>query len=203
MTKATGGLRNRVFDTLLRVAEATLAIEVRRAELASSCSGRVLDVGVGTGHNLRYLRGAETVVGLDPDLGRLALATDRAAGHGLNFEGIEGLAENIPLPDDSFDFVIETLTMCEVSDMSRAASEMARLCKPGGVVLMLDHVRSHVGAVGAVEAGLSKLTSRFFREHLDRNPLSAALSAGLTLERRDYWRLGIMQLLVLRKPLSE
>jgi ubiquinone/menaquinone biosynthesis C-methylase UbiE len=109
----------------------------RRAEFLASASGRCLEIGSGTGLNLeRWPRDVELVLS-EPDphmAARLRAKTDR--------EVVEAPAEDLPFDDDSFDTVGLTFVFCTVPDPAAALAEIARVLKPGGRLLFLEHVRS-------------------------------------------------------------
>jgi ubiquinone/menaquinone biosynthesis C-methylase UbiE len=115
-----------------------------RRRLLQQAHGDVLDVGVGTGANLSYYRAAvEHVALLDPHPGMLARAASRATGSHVNATVHLGSAERLPFADASFDTVVFTKTLCTVKDVTTALKEAARVLRPGGRLLVLEHVRSH------------------------------------------------------------
>lgn len=123
-----------------------LGMARRRRELLADARGTVLEIGAGTGHNLRhYPRGLEELVLLEPGErigGHIEL--DRApAGVLVRLE--QAPAEYLPFEDDSFDTVVSTLVLCTVSDPQRAVAEVARVLRPGGQLLFLEHVRAEKG----------------------------------------------------------
>lgn len=123
-----------------------LGMARRRRELLADARGAVLEIGAGTGHNLRhYPSGLEELVLLEPGArigGHIDL--DRApAGVPVRLE--QAPAEYLPFDDDSFDTVVSTLVLCTVSDPQRAVAEVARVLRPGGQLLFLEHVRAEKG----------------------------------------------------------
>jgi SAM-dependent methyltransferase len=123
-----------------------LGMARRRRELLADARGTVLEIGAGTGHNLRhYPRGLEELVLLEPGArigGHIDL--DRApAGVPVRLE--QAPAEYLPFEDDSFDTVVSTLVLCTVTDPQRAVAEVARVLRPGGQLLFLEHVRAEAG----------------------------------------------------------
>ena len=109
----------------------------RRAEFLARATGRCLEIGSGTGLNLeRWPNDVELVLS-EPDphmAARLRAKTDR--------EVVEAPAEDLPFDDDSFDTVGLTFVLCTVPDPPAALAEIARVLKPGGRLLFLEHVRS-------------------------------------------------------------
>jgi SAM-dependent methyltransferase len=123
-----------------------LGMARRRRELLADARGAVLEIGAGTGHNLRhYPRGLEELVLTEPGArigGHIDL--DRApAGVPVRLE--QAPAEYLPFEDASFDTVVATLVLCTVGDPQRAVAEAARVLRPGGQLLFLEHVRAEKG----------------------------------------------------------
>jgi ubiquinone/menaquinone biosynthesis C-methylase UbiE len=109
-----------------------------RERLLSRATGRVLEVGVGSGVNLPlYSRSARDVIGLDPNPRLLAMAAGKTPSVRLSM--VEGAAESIPLDDDSIDTVVMTWTLCSIPDAAAALREMRRVLKPAGQLLFVEH----------------------------------------------------------------
>jgi ubiquinone/menaquinone biosynthesis C-methylase UbiE len=109
-----------------------------RERLLAKASGRVLEVGVGSGVNLPlYPQSATGIVGLDPSPKLLAMAREKTAR--VPVSTLDGIAESIPLEDDSFDTVVMTWTLCSIPDAMAALREMRRVLKPTGQLLFLEH----------------------------------------------------------------
>jgi ubiquinone/menaquinone biosynthesis C-methylase UbiE len=126
----------------------------------------------------------------------------RARAHGLGREGDfrVGDAQALPFPDGSFDTVVCTLALCSIPDERKAIYEARRVLRSGGHFVYLEHVRSPVLAVRAVQRAFDALSVRFEGDHLLREPLDQLRAAGfevLTLERS---KLGIIERGVARKP---
>jgi ubiquinone/menaquinone biosynthesis C-methylase UbiE len=135
----------RFYDRLTARAERGGLGDMRR-ELLSSASGRVLELGAGTGHNLEHYPDAVTELVLaEPDPNMATLLRER-----LDREGtaagqpsvIEAPAEELPFDDGTFDTVVATLVLCTVEDPGRALAEVRRVLVEGGRFLYLEHVRS-------------------------------------------------------------
>ena len=134
-----------IYDRLMAGTEKA-GMQDMRAELVAQASGRTLELGAGTGLNLPHYGEAVTELVLtepDPFMAkkmRERLADDPPAAGSVVV--VEAPAEQLPFEDASFDTVVSTLVLCTVSDPDRAAGELARVLRPGGRLLYLEHVRS-------------------------------------------------------------
>lgn len=101
------------------------------------------------GRNIPWYDESVDLVGIDLSPRMLGVARRRADGLGHPVELREGAAEELPFPDASFDTVVCTLAVCAVSDRAAAIAEMHRVLRPGGLLLLLDHLEhirlSHLG----------------------------------------------------------
>lgn len=116
----------------------------QRALVVPLAQGRVLEIGVGTGLNMRYYDKARvsSITALDPALELHPLARERIAQAGLEVELLGLSAEQIPLPAASFDTVLMTYTLCTIPDPLAALREMRRVLAPGGRLLYCEHGRA-------------------------------------------------------------
>jgi ubiquinone/menaquinone biosynthesis C-methylase UbiE len=112
----------------------------------------------------------------------------------------EGDAQALPFPDGSFDTVVCTLSLCAIPDDQRAVGEMIRVLRPGGRLLLLDHVAGSAWPVRAVQRLLELVTVPTGGEHFLRRPLRHVQAAGLDIECHDRFKLGIVERLTARKP---
>src|SRR5262245_28452004 len=117
-----------------------------RESLLRQASGRTLELGAGTGHNLHVYTDAVTELVLaEPDPHMASRLRERLEEEGTaagNPSVIEAPAEDLPFDDGSFDTVVATLVLCTVQDPERAVSEIRRVLVEGGTFLYLEHVRS-------------------------------------------------------------
>lgn len=116
-----------------------------RAQLLTAASGRVLELGAGTGLNLsHYPEGVTELVLTEPDPFMAKRLRGRVADTRPPFEVevVEAGAERLPFDDRSFDTVVGTLVLCTVGDPERTASEVARVLRPDGKLLLIEHVRA-------------------------------------------------------------
>jgi ubiquinone/menaquinone biosynthesis C-methylase UbiE len=133
--------------------EAGLA--ARRRELLADASGRVLEVGAGTGANLEHYTDAVTeLVVTEPEEPMARRLEKKAAAQGRPIGVVRAPAESLPFEDNSFDTAVCTLVLCTVSDPRRSLDELRRVLKPGGRLLFIEHVRSG-------DPGLARWQDRF------------------------------------------
>jgi ubiquinone/menaquinone biosynthesis C-methylase UbiE len=113
-----------------------------RDRVVPAATGRVLEVGIGSGLNLpRYSPHVQQVIGLEPSPKLLSMA-QHIGRQSFPVGLIEGSAEDIPLEDATVDTVVTTWTLCTIPDAGRALSEMRRVLKPGGRLLFVEHGRA-------------------------------------------------------------
>ena len=131
-----------LYDPLLWIAERA-GMSKRRKELLSRAGGRVLELGAGTGLNLPYYpTDVDGLVLTEPAAPMASRLERRVKRSGHDHEGVAATAERLPFEDDSFDTVVSTLVLCTVDDPRRAIDEIARVLRPGGQLLFLEHVRA-------------------------------------------------------------
>jgi ubiquinone/menaquinone biosynthesis C-methylase UbiE len=124
-----------LYDASLALGERR-GMAARRRALLSDTTGRVLEIGAGTGRNLPHYPPAVELVMTEPD----PTISRRLRRHG--HEVIAAPAEALPFPDDSFDAVVSTLVLCTVGDPAAALAEMKRVLRPDGRLLFIEHVRA-------------------------------------------------------------
>lgn len=187
------------YDRQIRVSERLLFPD-GRSWACTRASGDVLEIAVGTGLNLPcYPRGiAFTGVDLSPAM--LAIARDRARGLGMAVDLREASADALPFADASFDTVVCTISLCNVPDDRAAIAEMYRVLRPGGRLILLDHVASDRLWVRVIERLLEPLTLRLNGDYLTRRPLPLVAAAGFAIERSERLKVGIIERLVAVKP---
>ncbi len=110
-----------------------------RAKYVPKAEGNVLEIGIGSGHNLSHYRDASCVTGLDPAPELTALASRRAAAIKAEVSILQASGEDIPAADGQFDSIVCTWTLCSIPNVSQALREMRRVLKPGGRFYFIEH----------------------------------------------------------------
>lgn len=174
-----GRLFSAMYDRCLQGTEEAGLREMRR-EVLSTAHGRTIDLGAGTGANLDLYPEAVTALVLaEPDPHMLRQLRVKVGEKGVAAELSDASAEDLPFADASFDTAIFTLVLCTVPNPERALSETARVLKPGGKLLFLEHVR-------AADAGLARWQDRLERPwrflgdgcHCNRDTVAGLSAAG-------------------------
>lgn len=171
-----------IYDRGLQASEDAGLRELRR-ELLAEARGRVVELGAGTGANTDlYTDAVEELVLAEPDPHMTKRLREKLAASARQARIVEAPAESLPLEDASCDTAVVTLVLCTVPDPRAALVEMARVLKPGGQLLFLEHVRSE-------DPGLARWQDRFevpWRYFADgcrcnRDTLTAISAAGFEL----------------------
>ena len=112
----------------------------KKQELLGALSGRVLEIGPGTGVNLRYLRAGLDWTGVEPNHAMHPHLLAEAKRLGINVELRMGISEDLGVESESFDAVVSTLVLCSVGDIAGTLNEIRRVLKPAGTFVFLEHV---------------------------------------------------------------
>jgi ubiquinone/menaquinone biosynthesis C-methylase UbiE len=165
----------------------------------SQAVGDVLEIGVGTGRNLEYYPADVRVVGIDLSPAMLAAARDAARQSRRQVDLKLGDAQELSFADESFDTVVVTLSLCAIPDEGRAIREMVRVLKPGGLLIWLEHVRSHIAPVRWLQQLLDPLLVRLEADHLLRDPVDHLQHQPVVIEHLERSKLGYIERGVARK----
>jgi ubiquinone/menaquinone biosynthesis C-methylase UbiE len=173
------------YDRLLRPAEAG-PLGRWRGELLAGASGRVLEIGAGTGANLpHYPDAVEHLMLCEPDEGMASRLREKLPpSPPWTVEVSSAPGEHLPADDASQDVVVSTLVLCTVADVDASLAELRRVLKPGGRFLFLEHVLDEDHAPRrAVQVGLTPVWKRVAGGCcLDRSTGARIESAGFSLE---------------------
>jgi ubiquinone/menaquinone biosynthesis C-methylase UbiE len=171
-----------------------------REWVASQAKGEVLELAIGTGRNLSYYPPDVVLTGIELSPAMLAIARQRAQTLGRAIDLQVGDVEMLPFPDGRFDTVVCTLALCTIPHPRQALQEAWRVLRPGGHLLLLEHVRSPAWSVRALQYVLEPLSVRFGADHLLREPLEDAQAVGFQIEQLERSSWGVSERLVAVKP---
>lgn len=174
-----------------------------REWVSSRAHGEVLDVAVGTGRNLAFYPEDVRLTGIDFSPAMLEIARVRAAELGREIDLREGDAQELPFPDGSFDTVVCTLGLCGFPDERAAIAEMYRVLRPGGTLLLLDHIGSHHKLILLGQRLLEKLTVRMLGDYQTRRPLPLVELAGFVVQHQERLKAGMVERIAAVKPSPE
>jgi ubiquinone/menaquinone biosynthesis C-methylase UbiE len=170
-----------------------------RAWACAQASGDVLEVAIGTGRNLSFYPTDVRLTAIDFSPAMLERARQRARELGRQADLTLGDAHTLEFPESRFDTVVCTLSLCGIPDDHRAVAEMHRVLKPGGRLILLDHVAGSPTWVRALQWLLERITVPLGGEHLLRRPLHIVQEQGLVVEFSARSKLGIVERLIARK----
>lgn len=171
-----------------------------REWVCSRAEGDVLEVAIGTGLNLPFYPEGVRLTGVELSPKMLAVARERAADLGVDADLREADVQALPFDDESFDTVVCTFSLCAIPDHAAAIAEMARVVRPGGRVLLLDHIGSKWWPVWVVERLFELITIRAMGEHMTRRPAPMVAAAGLEIVESERLKLATVERVHARKP---
>jgi ubiquinone/menaquinone biosynthesis C-methylase UbiE len=171
-----------------------------REWLCSRATGDVLEVAIGTGRNLPFYANDVRITGIELSPAMLELARKLAGELGIDAELLEGDAEQLPFADNRFDTVVCALALCTIPHHDRAIAEMARVLKPGGRLLLLDHIGSSWPPIYAAQWLLERITSRAAGEYFTRRQLRLVQAAGLKIVESERLKAGSVERIHAVKP---
>ena len=172
-----------------------LGVKNLRRTLLQRASGQVLEVAMGTGKSLPYYPKACQLTAVDVSLAMVTRARQRADKLRLHVHFQVMDAAHLGFPDQHFDTVVDTLALCTFPDPVAVLREMARVCRPAGHILLVEHGRSDRAWLGRWQDRRAERHARLLGCYWNREPLELVRQAGLrllTAERRFF---GIFHLL--------
>jgi ubiquinone/menaquinone biosynthesis C-methylase UbiE len=182
------------YDRIFRPFERLYLAAARRETIAElPHNATLLEVGAGTGANFEHYPTFHTAVAseLSPQM------LDRARTKTTSIALAQADAQQLPFPDDHFDAAFATLVFCSIPDPATAFRELARVVKPGGRIVLFEHVRPS-GILGHVFDLFNRLTVALIDDHFNRRTAETARLSGLEMVEVRRKALGIFNLIVAR-----
>jgi ubiquinone/menaquinone biosynthesis C-methylase UbiE len=178
-----GRMFSALYDRMVSATEEA-GLRERRREVLAGARGRTIDIGAGTGANLGlFPDGVAELVMAEPDPHMTKRLRRKIAESGSSAELVEAPAERLPFEDSSFDTAVFTLVLCTVPDPAAALAEAARVLKPGGQLLFVEHVRGEEGGLARWQDRLEG-PWRFIGDgcHCNRDTVATIAASPLTVE---------------------
>jgi len=168
--------------------------------LCGQAEGETLEIGIGCGPTLPFYPPGVHLTGIELSDVALEVSIRRARGLGINATLRQGDAIALPYAEGHFDTVVFCFVLCTIPDDRRAVAEAVRVLRPGGRLLLVEHVRSPNLILRTVEWLFEPLTMRRMADHLLREPLDHLLAEGLEIELLERRWFGVMERVAARKP---
>ncbi|MDL4842954.1 class I SAM-dependent methyltransferase [Aquibacillus rhizosphaerae] len=157
-----------------------------RKKLLIYAKGKVLEIGAGTGVNFSLYNKCEEVIAIEPNPYMIEKAKSRINLNGVPIKVMDSSAEKIPLPDDHFDTIVSMLVLCSVDNMDIALKELRRVLKPGGNLLVLEHVKMEKTIYARLQQILTPVWKRIADGcHLDRETESMIRKSGFRIVSKN------------------
>lgn len=189
------------YDAAMRIFE-RLLFSGGREWVCSRAVGDTLEIGIGTGRNVAFYPAGVRLTGIDISPAMLALARQRAATLGRAVNLREGDAAALPFREAGFDTVVLTLVLCSVPDDAVVVAEAHRVLRPGGRLLLLEHVRSPQPLVRLLQRALDPLAVRLQGDHYVREPLRHLVAQAFEVDEAERSKLGIVERINARRVLG-
>jgi ubiquinone/menaquinone biosynthesis C-methylase UbiE len=157
-----------------------MGLKQRRLDLMKELQGEVLEVGVGTGKNIEFYPEGAQVTAIDFSEGMLEKAKLKAQKLGKEVKLLHMDAQHMEFPDNSFDTVFATCVFCSVPDPVQGLKEVRRVCKPGGKIIMLEHVRSEKKLLGILMDIMNPLVVNTYGANINRRTVDNIKKAEFT-----------------------
>lgn len=192
----------RNYDRGMWLLERTKLSNLRR-RVVESVSGEILELGAGTGANSPLYSPGVRVTAIDLRPAHLLAATKKArsAGHRSEFTVACADAQQLPFPDNTFDSVLGTLVFCSISDPATALAEVHRVLKPGGQLILLEHVRGQTPITRRLTDWLHPVWFAVNGVcHLNRETAETVAAAGFNIDFKTTHARGVIQVIHASSP---
>jgi ubiquinone/menaquinone biosynthesis C-methylase UbiE len=187
------------YDSFMHLFEQKLILGWRR-DLLMHAKGTVLEIGAGTGVNFPIYENCKEVVAVEPNQFMIQKAMKRQKQANVPITIIEKRAEELPFPDKSFDTIVLTLVLCSVQDPSQVIVELKRVLKPGGKILLLEHVKMNHPIYSVVQTLFTPVWKRICDGcHLNRQTENTIHHFDLEVQEKKEFLRGFAIAMILAK----
>jgi len=172
------------FEWTGRIRPVRRAQDSLRREVVGLARGLVLEVGAGGGFNFAFYRSGQVdwVEAVEPDAAMLRYARGRLVTASVPIALTQATVEALPFADETFDSAVATLVFCSVADPARGFAEIRRVLKPGGTLVLAEHVRAEGAMIARLQDALVPLTTRLSGNcHWNRDTARTATMAGFQI----------------------
>ena len=171
-----------LYDAVMRGSDRGIMGQWRQRVVAAA-SGRILEVGAGTGLRMRHYDPLALVIAIEPDIGMLHRARPRAAAAGARVILVAADAERLPFRTEAFDTAVVQLALCTIPRPERALEELRRVLRPSAALRLLEHVRVAQPVVARMQDWLTPAWQRIAGGcRLNRRTTESVAAAGFHIE---------------------
>lgn len=188
-----------VYDFMLSLVERSHHSKWREMLWSRVAGSKILEVGVGTGKNFPYYPEDAEITAIDFSDKMLSRAREKAGKQGVNVRLQQMDVQNLEFEDDTFDTVVASCVFCSVPDPIRGLIEVVRVCKPGGKVVLLEHVLSANRILAWVMNLANPVVLRIVGANINRHTVDNVTKSGLRVEQVTDLAAGIFKLIEARK----
>ena len=187
------------YDLLEFPAEKLLFSRLRKRAF-HDISGKILDIGVGTGNNMPYYPSGTDVTAIDFSAGMPEKAVKRRKKLGLsNIDLINMDAQDLEFDDDSFDFVISAFVFCTVPDPVKGLKEAYRVLKPGGTAIFIEHMKSDSSLINIMLSAMNLMTVPMMGTYMNRETQKNVEKAGFKIKNTEKHLIDVVRLITAGK----
>ena len=188
-----------VYDFMVSLVERSHHNKWREMLWSRVAGSKILEVGVGTGKNFPYYPEDAEITAIDFSDKMLSRAREKAGKQGVNVRLQQMDVQNLEFEDDTFDTVVASCVFCSVPDPIRGLIEVVRVCKPGGKVVLLEHVLSANRILARLMNLANPLVVRSIGANINRRTIENVIKSGLRVEQVTGLAAGIFKLIEARK----
>jgi len=170
-----------------------------RKELLSQTKGRILEVGVGTGSSFRDYPLSKHIVAVDISKEMLRRAEEKLRDYSGKVELRREDVQNLSFKDEAFDTVFTSWVFCSVTDPLKGLSEVRRVLKKDGQLLMLEHVRSKNGVLGYLMDKLNPLVAKLGVDNINRDTVENLRKTGFKIQQEKNLAYDVVKAIVATK----